>query len=96
VPSLALSLCFPLLFLSLGLFFPPLQLFQPFCLFPSSCWSPFGFFDDFTECTSADWVGLEDPDEASPPADFVVKSADFTLVDPTMPSAWGPGPCLGS
>jgi hypothetical protein len=40
--------------------------------------------------------GFEDPDEAGPPTDFVAKSADFTLVDPTIPSAWGPGPCLGS
>jgi hypothetical protein len=90
MPSPALSFCFPLLFLSLGLFFPHLRLFQPFCLFPSGCWSLFGFFDDYTECTSVDWVGLDDPDEAGPPADFVVESADFTLVDPTMPLAWIP------
>jgi hypothetical protein len=88
-PSPALSFCFPLLSLSLGLllFFPPLRLFQPFLLFPSGCWSPFGFFDDCIECTSTDWVALEDPDEVDPPTDFVVESAGFTLVDPTMPSA---------
>jgi hypothetical protein len=48
------------------------------------------------ECTSADWVGLEDPDEVGPLIDFVVESTDFTLVDPTMPLVWGPGLYLGS
>jgi hypothetical protein len=41
-------------------------------------------FSECTECTFADWVGLEDPNEADSLTEFIVEFVDFTLVDPTV------------
>jgi hypothetical protein len=97
LPSPALLPVFALLLLSLGLlpFFPPLRLLHPFFLFPHGFWLSFKLANDCIECTSTDWVGLEDTDVVGPPVDwikennfnwFVTESVNFTLAEPTMPS----------
>jgi hypothetical protein len=77
--------------------FPTLTIIiKTFLLIPTGCWLPFGLVDDSMECTSADCVGLEDEYEVGPHADWfrdnsfkwlVTESVNFTLVEPTIPSA---------